>query len=109
MNDCISTHIDSWTSISTSCPSSCSVGMEEQLFSSMDIYPNPTNGNLSITLEEGTASSVTIRNSLGQILLHDKSLSRDQLKLGISAYPKGLYFLQLEVDGELITKKVVKE
>lgn len=77
--------------------------------SAITTYPNPTSGKLSITLEEGNATSVAIRNSLGQILLIDKTRATNQLELDISAYPTGLYFLQLEVDGQLMTKKIVKQ
>lgn len=75
----------------------------------VSIYPNPTSGQLSISLEEANTTSVTIRNSLGQILLSDISLSGDQLELDISAYPTGVYFLQVESEGKLITKKIIKQ
>ncbi len=77
--------------------------------SNINIYPNPTSGLLSIALEEGSATSVTLRNSLGQLLLADKTLSTNQVALDLSSYPTGIYFLQLEVDGQVVTKKVVKE
>ena len=85
------------------------IGINEHSSISFSTYPNPTSGKLSITLEEGNATSVTIRNSLGQILLIDKTRATNQLELDISAYPTGLYFLQLEVDGQLMTKKIVKQ
>jgi Secretion system C-terminal sorting domain len=96
---------------STGCNNACSfgVGIDELTSSTISIHPNPTTGQLTIALAKGSATAVTLRNSLGQLLLSDKSLTGNQLTLDISAYSTGIYFLQLEVDGKLITKKVVKE
>ena len=84
-------------------------GIDVQASSSISIYPNPTENWITVSLEEGTATSVTIRNSLGQLLLSDKIKTTNQVALDLSSYPTGIYFLQLEVDGQVITKKVVKE
>jgi hypothetical protein len=85
------------------------VGIKELSSSSISIHPNPTKDWITVSLEEGTATSVTIRNSFGQLLLSDKTPSTNQIELDLSSYPTGIYFLQLEVDGQVITKKVVKE
>jgi hypothetical protein len=87
----------------------CSVGIVELLSTDVNIHPNPTQDWITVSLEEGTATSVSIRNSLGQLLLSDKKPSTNQVELDLSSYPTGIYFLQLEVDGQVITKKVVKE
>jgi hypothetical protein len=84
------------------------VGIDEITLATIKIHPNPTKDRITISLEEGTANSVTIRNSLGQLLLSDKT-STNQVELDLSPCPTGIYFLQLEVDGQVITKKVVKE
>jgi Secretion system C-terminal sorting domain/SprB repeat len=75
----------------------------------ISIFPNPTTGQLSISLEKGTATALTLRNSLGQLLLSDKLKATNQVVLDLSAYPTGIYFLQLEVDGQVITKKIIKK
>jgi Secretion system C-terminal sorting domain/Right handed beta helix region len=76
---------------------------------SFSVYPNPTTGQTTIDLAEGTASSVTLRNSLGQVILSNKFTATNQIELDISNYPKGIYFLQLEVDEQVITQKIIKE
>jgi len=104
------TNIDAQTSFSTNCNNGCStVGIDELPSSTINMHPNPTTGLLSITLEEGHATSLAIRNSLGQILLSDKTSSTNQIELDLTNYPTGIYFLQFEVDGQVITKKIVKE
>jgi Secretion system C-terminal sorting domain len=103
-----STSIDVGASYSSNC-GPCTVGIDELLSSSISIHPNPTNGQLTISLEEGTASAITIRNSLGQLMLSDKYSATKQLGLDISNFPIGVYFIQIETDGEVITKKIVKQ
>ena len=72
------------------------------------VYPNPTSGAISITLEESKSGSLRVLNSLGQIVLEEEFEATEELKISLDG-PSGLYFLQVEVDGEIITKKVVKE
>ena len=72
------------------------------------IHPNPTSGQLSISLEEAFTGSLRVLNSLGQVVFKDDFEAVTELNLSLDG-PSGLYFIQLEIDGELITKKVVKE
>ena len=90
---------------------SCSAIVIEQSnqgINNVSIYPNPSKGVVNISLKEATNASVTLSNSLGQILLSDKYLLTNQINLNLDV-PTGIYFLQVEVDGEIITKKIVKE
>jgi hypothetical protein len=57
---------------------------ELTLNQNINIHPNPTKDWITVSLEEGTATSVTIRNSLGQLLLSDKTLSTNQIELDLS-------------------------
>jgi hypothetical protein len=113
--DSVAYSVINWTNIDSPFwySESCSIcgfsGIDELSSSSVSIHPNPTTSQLSISLEKGTATSVTLRNSLGQLLLSDKIKATNHVAIDLSTYPIGIYFLQLEVDGKLITKKVVKE
>ena len=106
------TNIDAGVTFNTNCANPCStfgVGMDELTFSSVSIYPNPTRDWITVSLEERTPTTISLRNSLGQLLLSVKHPSSNEVVLDISNYPNGLYFLQVEVDGQVITRKVVKE
>ena len=72
------------------------------------ISPNPTSGNLSISLEEVFTGSYILRNSLGQIVLSDSFEASKELDISLDG-PPGIYFLLIEIDGQVITKKVVKK
>jgi len=90
---------------------SCSInGTDEptQEVNNVTIYPNPSKGVVNISFKEATNSSITLRNSLGQILLSDRYKLTNQIDLNLNA-PIGIYFLQIEANGEIITKKILKE
>ncbi len=83
-------------------------GLNEATTHAIKILPNPTSNSLSISLEEATTGNLSIRNSLGQIVLQE-AFSNSTL-VNIDLYgPTGIYFLQLETEGQIITKKIIKQ
>lgn len=92
--------------LNISCPNG--IGNSNQGIDNLSIYPNPSKGNVSISLKEATNASLTLRNSLGQILLSNKYMLTNRIDLNLDV-PKGIYFLQVEANGEIITKKILKE
>jgi len=91
------------------CVETLSVGLTEQGSSSFACYPNPTEGPICVSFNQGEPISVAVRNSLGQLLVYDRPRALRQLELDLSMYPTGVYFIQIEVDGDFITQKVVKK
>jgi Leucine-rich repeat (LRR) protein len=101
--------IDAQSSFSTSCPTPCAVGIKENNLSNLSLYPNPTTGKFTIDFGEiKTDINATLTNSLGQVILFLQFESTDFINLNIES-PTGIYFLKLESDGEVITKKIIKE
>jgi hypothetical protein len=103
--------IDAQTSFSTNCSNRCSIttDIQENSLSNISLYPNPTTGIISIDL--GVFKNdvkATLTNGLGQVILSDNYTSTNYIKLDIDA-PKGIYFLQIESNGEVITRKTIKE
>ncbi|NQX98416.1 MAG: T9SS type A sorting domain-containing protein [Flavobacteriales bacterium] len=105
-------YFDPASSFSTNCNNTCSsttVGIKEIDFSKISFYPNPTDGAVTIDLKEDKQNvKATLTNSLGQIILSENYTSTNSINFNIET-PKGVYFLQLEVDGEMITKKIMKQ
>lgn len=101
--------IDSWTSYSENCTNSCLVGLKENDLPLLSIYPNPTNGSITIDLEE-MKSNIHLRltNALGQVVLAEDYKSVNHINFDLDV-PVGLYLLQLESDGKIITKKIIKK
>ena len=70
------------------------------------IYPNPTNGYLVIKSEAGSNAIISLRNSLGQVLIN-QSISEIYNYMDLSIYPDGVYFLKIEIEGEIISYKII--
>jgi hypothetical protein len=84
------------------------LGLNEEFSSTFSIYPNPTEGSIFLSIKEGSTTSISIRNSVGQLLLSD-ILSSGQIEIDLSMYSAGLYFINIEVDNQFMTQKVFKK
>ena len=77
--------------------------------SEVRMYPNPTRGQITIDLGGVKAIiRLSLTNTLGQFLLTKDYASTSLIKLDLEV-PKGLYFLRLESNGEVITNMIIKE
>jgi PKD domain/Secretion system C-terminal sorting domain len=75
----------------------------------ISIYPNPTTRHITIDLgTTQTNVTATLTNSLGQVVISKNYNSTNSINLNIDA-PKGIYFLRLETDKAVITRKIIKE
>jgi len=75
----------------------------------INIYPNPTTGLINIDFEKNKSNlNLKLINALGQVILAKKYMSTNRINFDLGA-PKGIYLLLLESDGEVITKKILKE
>ena len=78
------------------------------------VYPNPTSGDLYINIKKDNLreASFSLTSTTGQLIYQNISdhLSHSYTKmLDISSLPAGVYFLSVTVDGEKITKQIIKE
>ncbi|NNK88900.1 MAG: T9SS type A sorting domain-containing protein, partial [Flavobacteriaceae bacterium] len=77
------------------------------LIESAKLYPNPTSAELNIRVAANVqlGNNYLIRNSLGQ------TIDRGELNhnsLNVAALQSGLYFIQVEVNNRLISKRFIK-
>tara|TARA_B110000211_G_C14078019_1_gene553103 strand:- start:1426 stop:2613 length:1188 start_codon:yes stop_codon:yes gene_type:complete len=74
---------------------------------SLNIFPNPASRFIQLTLTESAEdkiSSIKLYDITGKIVYHKYSF---ESKIEVGNLTKGTYFLQINVDDEQITKKVV--
>lgn len=74
--------------------------------SSIDIYPNPINGYFTIRLKDVKNTKIEIYNISGQLILQ-KSLIQNTIKIDLTDYSKGIYFVKVETDKKAIVRKIV--
>lgn len=87
----------------------------ENLNSKVNIYPNPTQSNITIEFDliEIKNALIEIKNILGQTIktIDSKAFSKgkNKIEIDVSEFSKGLYFAQLQCENVILSKKFVKE
>lgn len=74
---------------------------------SISVFPNPTEGRISIRPERYASYNVTIVNLLGQQMLTENRIKGQRL-YDISSYPAGIYVVKVERPGYFETHRIVK-
>jgi hypothetical protein len=84
---------------------------ESSLLSSMNIYPNPTNGQLSVQLNMPVAGNfeVRINDMLGRTLetVKEQNSLGGLYNIDLSSNPNGMYFVELITNQGSATRKVL--
>jgi hypothetical protein len=87
----------------------CAVSIDEhQISNSISIYPNPTSGLFSVDLGEYSSkfNSLVVYNIVGAQVAQ-KAINTDLVQIDLSAMPRGLYLVVMELeDQKRITKKI---
>lgn len=75
-----------------------SVGVEETIYtkSSVNIYPNPSNGTFNIESVDAV-NEIMIYNALGDLVHHSKP-SKLNNSIDLNAFEKGIYFVNVRYD-----------
>jgi PKD repeat protein len=88
------------------------VGIGENGGLGFSVYPNPTTGKLSLTINTNGMRVVdlTVFNVLGNTVYSDKGVTvsgKMTRVIDLSSLPKGIYHLKVEGDGNAVVKKIV--
>jgi hypothetical protein len=79
--------------------------------SSLNVYPNPSDGHvfIDVNLAEKKDGKIEIRNMLGEKVYgyEFKNLTAESLEADLSKFGKGVYFVVLNSGNDMITKKLV--
>ena len=77
---------------------------EEMTEISLKLYPNPSNGQ--ITIEQEGMQMVAVYNTLGQ-LLFSKEVDGNCLQLDLSEFGNGLYWMRIHLQNGVVTRSFV--
>lgn len=93
------------------CQSSSTNQVQELLFNpnELKVYPNPSHGNLTVTWGEDPLTTLTLFNSLGQIILEQELSDSKSTSITLDNIPSGVYFLKGYSKNQVYTKEVVVE
>lgn len=76
----------------------------------IEIYPNPTREILNLKLSENIFDNFnfTLIDYLGRVIYEQENLlPLNMYAINLSAFPKGLYFVVVKIDGVSLTKKIL--
>ena len=80
----------------------------------LTVYPNPASSQINISYQLNDANKVKIEifnqkgQQLEQVLSRKQQKGKHHMEWNISNYPPGIYFCQLQIGNEMITKKIIK-
>ncbi len=80
--------------------------------STVAIFPNPSNGNLTITLEsdDNQSSTIDIVDLTGRNLMHlvkDVTEGTNTIAVNLNSFADGIYFVKTNTNGDITTNKIV--
>ncbi|MEA3494902.1 MAG: YCF48-related protein [Bacteroidota bacterium] len=82
-------------------------GIEDtKLKSDISIYPNPSKGTFVLNSNSKKELDINIFNPNGTIIFSEKNIN-SQIEFNLNEYSRGIYFVQIISDNEVITKKLI--
>ncbi len=79
---------------------------ETDMVSELSFYPNPVIDVLNIEEMNATISEVLIYDTHGKLL---KRIQSDFNQIGLGDLSPGLYYISIEIDGQLVKRKMMKK
>lgn len=77
------------------------------------IYPNPSQSKITIEfdLTKNQNNSIKIKNTLGQTIktIDNRVISTNKIEIDVSKFANGLYFVQIQSENTILSKKFVKQ
>src|SRR5690606_31659905 len=81
------------------------LSVDEYAVNEVKLYPNPVTGNtLNVSLNK--TFNYTVFNILGKQVLKGKSSNQ---KINVQSLTRGMYIIKLNVEGQEITKKLIRD
>lgn len=80
------------------------VGLNEYALSAIQVYPNPSKGQFTVNLGSEKSAEMTVFDSKGQVVIQQNA-NQSTVELDLSAWEKGIYFLQVNTAN---TRKNIK-
>lgn len=74
----------------------------------VEVFPNPNSGKFMISTKQDV-NDVRIYNLLGELILTTDLKADNDLQIDLSNNPNGIYFLKATIEGQLLTRKIVKD
>jgi len=87
-----------------------SIIVESKMQISVDVYPNPADGIIKVTVlgVENESSQLYIKNMMGQIVFYSDVMNNAALEIDIESYPVGIYSVEVESKNGSTVQRLIK-
>ncbi len=83
---------------------------EHALYNSLDIYPNPSTNEINVKWDQGFDVELRIFDINGKLIHFERNQKLDELKkIDISSFNSGFYFLRINSETGIATRKFIKK
>jgi hypothetical protein len=89
------------------CITITSVGIDQVNITDMNVFPNPTNGEVNLSLPENVSVNVSIFDAQGKLVAEQMNVTNNGM-LNIAHVTPGVYMVRLTADNAIQTFRVVK-
>jgi len=82
------------------------------LFKEINVYPNPTNDFTQVNIPNGSFSNVQFKlyDLLGKLVFGEQvDPGKGKWQIGVSGLAKGIYFLKITADDQVVHHKIIKK
>jgi hypothetical protein len=70
------------------------------------MYPNPTNGNVTISIDASSPYTLTVANVMGQVVTSMNG-NTDRVNLNVANYAPGIYIVNIRTASAMTTQKLI--
>ncbi len=72
------------------------------------VYPNPSAGMFRLETADQAQGNVKVYNQTGQLVYQKELINKNDALLDLTDHPGGVYMLTLQVEDQMITKRLIK-
>ncbi|PCJ64828.1 MAG: sulfatase [Bacteroidetes bacterium] len=86
----------------------CIMGIDNSTLQELHIYPNPSTGNITLSLENGQIQEVKIFNTIGELVYTQDKISSNRLTLNLNPMKSNLYHIEIQTNIGKLVKRLIK-
>jgi hypothetical protein len=91
------------------CVTISTVGLFENEMNSLSVYPNPTSGSVTLSINSGIIANISVKDAAGRVVLN-KQIQATTTALDLSGMQNGVYFVEVLTENNAKqTIRVVKQ
>ena len=83
--------------------------INENLKRGVSTFPNPTTGKTTVKFEDVSSGNYTIYSVNGSVIAKQEFNSVQSINLDLTNEDKGMYIVSLNQNGNIITKRIIKQ